>query len=241
MRAALDQLKRSVGPSSTEVKLTALRERDYFDFLARLGRLNGIVFVVATDAGVNRLADVVKHRNEQAAKIVVHKDRLHHESARRGLQDLSDQVKSLAPQLYVQLHCQVNLISWIVLDGILYFVQRFPRALGNFRWRIDQKNSTRTEYEKAFVALTPALLQTISLGEPLPMLEGADYSAFQRFEYPEEERPTYLTAAYGIAMRNNYPGLNIGKLIREDLKFEDSKNNYGVRSPISLPQVCVGA
>jgi len=175
MRAALASLKRAAGVSATEeIKLRDLRERDYLDFLIRLGKLHGVLFTVATDAGLNKLADIVKHQEEQSANITEHKDKMHYESARQGLQPLSDQVRELAPQLYVQLHCQVNLISSIVLNGILYFVQRFPRTLGRFRWRIDQKNSTRTEYEKAFVALTPPLLQTISLTEPLPMLEDAD-------------------------------------------------------------------
>ncbi len=216
-------------PPTVEIKLRDIRESDYFDFLVRLGKLNGVLFTVATDAGLNKIVDIVKHQEGQAAKIIEHKDRMHHQSARLGLQALSDQVRELAPQLYVQLHCQVTLLSSIVLDGILYFVQRFPRTLGTFRWRIDQKNSTRTEYEKAFVALTPPILQTISLSEPLPMLEGADYSAFQRFDYSEEERPTYLKTAYGIDIRGNGPTLNIGKLIREDLKFEDSKANQGVQ------------
>ncbi len=136
--------------------------------------------------------------------------------------------KLIAPQLYVQLHCQVNLISWIILNGILYFVQRFPRALGKFRWRIDQKNSTRTEYEEAFVKLTPPFLQTISLNEPMLMLEGADYSAFRRFDYPEGKSPTYLKTHYGIDIRGD-SSLNIGQLIREDLKFEDSHENQGIQ------------
>ena len=216
-------------PTTKEMKLRDLRESDYLDFLNRLGKLHGVLFTVATDAGVNRVADIVRHQEEQAAKIVEHKDKMHYESVRQGLQALSDQVRTLAPQLYVQLHCQANLISSIVLNGIIYFVQRFPRTLGRFRWRIDQKNSTQTEYEKAFVTLTPPLLQTISLREPLPMLKGADYSAFQRFDYSEDERPTYLKDVYGIDVQNDGPALNIGKLIREDLRFEDSKQNQGVQ------------
>jgi hypothetical protein len=230
LREALASLKRAAGASvAREIKLNNLRESDYLDFLIRLGKLNGVLFTLATDAGLNRVADIVKHQEEQAAKITEYKDRMHYERARQGLQRLSDEVRRLPPQLYVQLHCQVNLISSIVADGILYFVQRFPSTLGKFCWRIDQKNSTRTEYEKAFVALTPALLQTISLTEPILMLKGADYSAFRRFDYSEEERPTYLKTVYGIDAGSGGPALNIGKLIREDLKFEDSKENQGVQ------------
>ena len=121
------------------------------------------------------------------------------------------------------------LISSVVSYGILYFVQRCPKALGRFRWRIDQKNSTRTEYEKAFVTITPPLLQSISLREHLPILEGADYSAFKRFEYPAGEGPDYLKTTYGVDVQSDGPDLNIGKLIQEDLEFVDSRENQGVQ------------
>ena len=69
----------------------------------------------------------------------------------------------------------------------------------------------------------------MSLREPLAMLEGADYKFFRRFDYTEEERPTYLKDTYGIDLLSDGPALNIGKLIREDLKFEDSAHNQGVQ------------
>jgi hypothetical protein len=230
VRAALANLKRAAGISATkEIKLRNLHENDYFDFLICLSKLNGVLFAVATDAGLNRPEDVFKHQKDQSIKITEHKDKMYYESGREGLQTLSDKLTKISPQLYVQLQCQINLLSTIVLNGVLYFVQRYPKTLGKFRWRIDQKNSTRTEYEKAFETLAPPLLQTISLTNPLLMLEGADYSAFQRFDYPEEERPTYLKDIYGIDLRGRSPALNIGKLLHEDLKFEDSKENQGVQ------------
>ena len=230
MREALGTLKRRADiPIMSEIKLREVRESDYFDFLVRIGKLHGILFAVATDAGLNSVAHIQEHQAGQAALIVEHKDKFRHATARQGLVDLGNRVRQLSPQLYVQLICQVHLISTIILNGILYFVQRLPRTLGSFRWRIDQKNSTRTEYEKAFVSVTPPFLQTISLSEPLPMLRGADYSSFQRFHYSEDERPTYLKDVYGIDVKRDGAGLNVGKLMREDLTFEDSKQNEGVQ------------
>ena len=148
IQEVLSLLKRAAGVSRTnEIKLKNVREKDYFIFLTCLGKLNGVLFTVATDAGMNRVTDVAAHREGQVAKITEYIDVMHHESGRRAVEKLSDQVRRLSAQLYVQLHCQINLISLIVLDGIPYFVQRFPKTLGRFRWRIDQKNSTRTEYE----------------------------------------------------------------------------------------------
>lgn len=159
LRRILSSLKRSAGASvNSEIKLKHLTEQQFFDFLRLLSRLSGALYAVATDAGLNQPAAIEKHKAEQAAKIVAHKDKMLYQTARDGLQALSERVASLAPQLYVQLHCQVNLIEAVIKDGVLYFVQRTPRSLGVFRWRIDQKNSTKTEYETAFQQVLPAFL-----------------------------------------------------------------------------------
>lgn len=224
------RLKQSVGvPPNVEVKLKNLSELQYFEFLGKLGQLNGALYAVATDAGLNQQVDIAAHQKIQAKKIIEHKDKMRHQAAREGLQALSSRVADLAPQLYIQLHCQVSLIATIFLNGVLYFVQRRPKSLGRFRWRIDQKGSTRNEYEKAFISLTPAFLQTIFLENPMPKLIGADYSAFNRFDFSKENRPRYLRDTYGIDIDEDKPVTNIGMLMREDLDFVDSKHNQGVQ------------
>ena len=229
IRQALLDLQKAAGDCrSREIKLRDVNETNYFDFLEQLCQLHGVLFAVATDAGLNSITQIEKHKNIQAAKIVRFVDRMRHESGRQALMNLSEQVRSLPPQLYVQLRCQVVLIDTIIRDGVLYVVQRFPNELGKFRWRIDQKNSTQTEYEKAFETLTPAWLQSSSLRKPMIILEEADYSAFNRFEYPEGEAPSYLKTSYGIDIGNS-DLLNIGQLIREDIEFVDSQQSQGVQ------------
>jgi hypothetical protein len=229
IKRILAGIKQSVGTvPANEIKLKHLNELQYFKFLEQLGRLNGVIFAVATDAGMNLPDDILEHQRIQAEKIIKHKEKMLYQTAREGIQTLSDQLNNLAPQLYVQLNCQINLMAAIIKNGVLYFVQRHPRSLGYFRWKIDQKNSTQTEYEKAFVSLTPAFLQSISLREPMLMLEGCDYAAFNRFDYSAEEKPTYLRDTYGIEI-NDDVATNIGMLIRENLKFVDSLNSHGVQ------------
>ena len=116
----------------------------------------------------------------------------------------------------------------VIRLGVLYFVQRIPHELNSFRWRIDQKNARRTEYEKAFETIAPGLLQSISLEEPMMMLNGADYSAFKRFEYAKGEAPDHLMTTYGIDIDVS-DSTNIGKLVHEDLKFVDSEKEAGVQ------------
>ena len=153
---------------------------------------------------------------------------MQHETGRQALRKLADQVRKLSPQLYIQLKCQVVLIDAVIREGTFYFVQQFPKELGRFCWRIDQKRSTKTEYEEAFEVLTPPWLQSFSLENPFMMLEEADYGAFKRFEYPEGKAPAYLKTAYGIDI-GSAGGTNIGKLMREDLKFVDSKQDHGIQ------------
>lgn len=230
LKKILKGLKRSVGVlPKTEIKLKHLEEEKYFHFLKQISQLNGILFAIATDAGRNQPSDVKGHQRTQAEKIKEHTDKMQYQAAREGLEALSDQVAALAPQLYVQLHCQVNLIQEVIRSGTLYFVQRYPQSLGSFRWRIDQKNATRSEYESIFVSITPALLQSASLRDPMSMLIGGDYSAFSRFDYSEEDRPTYLEDTYGIEVDEDGPALNIGMLMRENHEFVDSEKNDGVQ------------
>ena len=148
------------------------------------------------------------------------------EGGRQGLQILADQMEALSPQLYVQLHCQINLLFDVVRRSLLYFVQSHPMSLSNFRWRVDQKNTTRIDFEDAFEKIVPVALQSKSLETPIIMMEGADYSYLAPYEYKEGEAPTYLKEEYGIEVDS---GINIGKLIRKDFKFADSKASKGVQ------------
>lgn len=226
----LRALKRSANAAATsEIKLKQVKESEYLKFLGNLGKLRGVFFAVATDAGRNHIDDVIEHQKQQCKNVVAHKDKLHHQVARDALQRLSDTLGSIAPQLYLQLHCQVILIDRIFRNATLFYVQRQPKTLAHFRWRIDQKSETRTEYEKAFLTLVPPILQTMSIDNPVTTLEGADYSAFSRFDYASENRPTYLRDDYGIELDDSEPVTNIGLIITEDLDFVNSKESEGVQ------------
>jgi hypothetical protein len=58
------------------------------------------------------------------------------------------------------------------------------------------------------------------------MLEGADYSHFSRFDYPPEEKPTYLKEQYGIEVGE---GSNIGRIVSENFKLADSATTSGLQ------------
>lgn len=220
---------RTMGNNGAETKLKHLSDEQYVWFLSELKKLGGIAFAVAVDVGLHSPSEIELHRSGQADKIVQHREKMIHEVARQGLTDLSNQIRSLPLQLYTQLSCQLQLFHKIITVATLYFVQRHPPALGHFRWRLDQKGKEPTAYEDAFRKILPAILQTMSLEEPMIMLKGENYSHFGRFNYPMGEEPTYLQDHYGIETRRSSSVTNIGQVVREDFELVDSAGCPGVQ------------
>lgn len=143
-----------------------------------------------------------------------------------GLTLLADQLESLPNQLYVQLLCQVNLIHDVINRGISFYAQRRPVTLREFRWRIDQKNTTKTVFEDAFEKIAPPLLQARSIREPIIWVRGFDYRHFSNYEFAEGESPDYLQTEYGLPPME---GFNIQKLFRGNLEFVNSNSSDGVQ------------
>lgn len=211
---------------SAEVKINEVTEIQYLKFLAALSHTHILLFATATDAGANQPDRVIKHQAAQVEKILENLPVMKYEGGRQGVQQLATQVGSISPQLYIQLACQVDLLHAVVSRSINYFAQRVPATLSTFRWRIDQKNTSKTTYEKAFENIAPALLQTRSIREPSARVHGFDYRNFAPYEIAEGEMPGYLEEQYGLKIEH---AMNIQKIIRSDLKFEDSKNSIGIQ------------
>lgn len=221
---------RAIGNQGAETKLKHLSEGQYVWFLTELRELGGLAFAVAVDVGLHRPEEVAQHRDGQAGKVVEHRAKMIHESGRRALDDLSGKIHSLPVQLYTQLVCQLELFHKVLTRAPLYFVQRHPQALANFRWRLDRKAKAPTDYETAFHTILPAILQSMSLTDPMIMLEGADYRHFSRFDYPAGEEPTYLRDVYGIENKGGSKGeSNIGKMLCEDFQLADSATTPGIQ------------
>ncbi|MEO6293900.1 MAG: DUF3800 domain-containing protein [Burkholderiaceae bacterium] len=209
-----------------DTKLKHLSETRFIKFLDDLRRMNGLVFAAAVDVSLHNEIAVAAHRDAQADKVITHKGKMHYEAGRHALINLSGSIRKLPTQLYTQLICQIELFHKVLTHAPLYYVQRQPSALRYMRWKVDAKNKTPTPYEVAFKTILPAILQTKSFEDPIIMLEGANYSHFNRFEYAPGAVPEYLKKDYGI---NITDGLNIGMMVRENFKFVDSNLFCGVQ------------
>lgn len=207
-----------------EVKLKHLPEARYIRFLRDLSRLGGLAFAAAGDASSMPPDVVAFHRQQQAKAIVRHLDKLEYQSMRDQLTELSRTVASLPLQLYTQMQLQITLFHRVVCRSSLYFAQHEPAALEYFRWRIDQKDINKSEYERIFELVLAPAIQSKALGEPMIMLEGADYSYFDRFDFAPGKEPTYLATDYGIDVKD---GFDAKKVLTEDFALVDSTSSPG--------------
>lgn len=124
LKKLLLELKLDCGKTyKDEVKLNNLTEHRYIEFLKRLNKFDGSLYATATDMSLISDSDIILHRDIQAADIVKHKKKMIHESGKKALQDLSDQIVRLSPQLYMQIVCQINLMADVINRGVLYYVK----------------------------------------------------------------------------------------------------------------------
>jgi hypothetical protein len=99
-------------------------------------------------------------------------------------------------------------------NATLYYVQRHPRELSRFSWIIDGKDPGRiTEWERWWRDVVGPLLQSRAIDHPLPVLQGADYSYFEKFNM---EAPEGYREAFGVHEETVF---NISAIVTENITF----------------------
>ncbi|HDR9134296.1 DUF3800 domain-containing protein [Burkholderia vietnamiensis] len=232
-RKRLDALMLSVRRTHgnlQEVKLGNLSEDSYVEFLTQLRRVGGLAFAAAVNVSLHRHDEIIQHQRGQVEKIRERIDVMVFDEGKKAVAGLADNFEALPLQLYTQLCLQLELFHVVLKEASLYYVQRNPVSLANFRWRVDQKDRVLNRYEKTFRDILPAALQTKFLRDPMISLKGEDYSHFERFEYEQGKAPDHLSKVYGLDFdTKNNNVVNIGKVIREDFKYVDSTSSAGVQ------------
>jgi hypothetical protein len=225
--ALLRQLKLSTGrPYSEEIKLKDLSETQLKTFLTSLGHLDSTLFVSCIDLGSQDIEAIASHKRIQVEKIRANIPRMAYEEGRVLIEHLATRVERLSPQLYTQMVVQVDLLDQVYRSSTLYYAQRVPATLSSFRWRIDEKNSSRPLFEETMRHMAPPMLQTRSLHEPAIFVEGFDYSHFERsFRFDPGEMPTYLQEETGIEIES---ASNLAKVLR-DFEFLRSHDVPGIQ------------
>lgn len=221
----LKKVKLSAGFSVfDEIKIRDLEENQFFILLEDLSDCDGIMFSVATDSSLNTSSHVREHKLQQAKNLEHYVGDLHRKLRLSDNETLQAHFEALSDQLYIQFIVQTSLVHNLLGHAITYFAVRRPRALRNFRWRVDRKDEyNETEYENAFRRYAPAISQMLSIKEPGIMVDNVDYSELYPFVLETTHHDATTDGQVGTSR------LNVNKIIYDDFKFVDSRETIGVQ------------
>jgi hypothetical protein len=195
VRPLFRRLRRLIRPwrvGGKELKGSQLNEAQVAAVLAALRRFDVLFMVVAIDMGRHSDLGIKSSKHEQVTKIRAAISDKMDLSVRARFERLANGIENLSDQLYVQSVALTKVVDAVIRHGTLYYVQRIPKTLGRFAWRLDAKDLTVTTYEKVWREVVGPYLQTGSLRQPLLNLNGADYSAFDRFQGELVRPPDHL-------------------------------------------------
>lgn len=213
-----------------EIKGRLLRENDFYDLVELLVHYDVLFDCIAIDMGLHDEAAIAQHRDRQAQKIEAAVTPRHHPNMIRQMNEIAGQIRKQSPQQHAQFITMNELVLAVLETKLLYFAQVAPVEIGRFSWRIDAKADKLTTSEKIWRTLAPTVLEAASYREPGVHLMGADYSHFARFDTKLSDREIQARRTfYGAEERRGPGGYDIGLVLREDMKFEDSRLNTGLQ------------
>lgn len=214
------RVRRQFGGHDSEVKGASMTEKQVARVLTLLRSYDVIVEACAIDMGNHAAADVQAMREVQAAKLFEHITPEHQRSLVAELEMLAGDILRLPDQLFVQVILLIELMERLLEAVTLYYAQRLPQELGEFHWVVDQKDPAGlTRSEKVWKTLVLPALQERSRKRPMMMLEGADYSHFDRYTIPLPE---------DVEGPNRF-GTDIRRVLQEDLRFATSESEPGLQ------------
>ena len=182
LREAYGPVRRTLPKDDGEVKGRGLSEEHFERVIHAIRGLDVLFEVVMIDVGLHSENEIRAHKLGQEAAITANPTGNPHESIHRQLRDLRTRLERMPLQLYVQSVVTFELVRRVLDIGCTYYAQRRPRELARFHWIVDAKDRARTtDWEDWWSFVVLPSLQSKSTREPMPMLEGADYSHMERF------------------------------------------------------------
>jgi hypothetical protein len=162
------------------------------------------------------------HKHKQCELLTAHLTPEHHPDLVVEVWTLKKALEAMPVQLYVQSVLMSELTATVVERITMYFAQRRPRELGNFRWTIDAKDPRRiTTQEKWWRDMLGPLQESRSRGKPIGRVNDLN------FDY------RFLDKAYKFEKELWHPdkprepitGYDIRKILSDEISFKDSRSD----------------
>lgn len=233
LRATLETVrvfKHVIGLGNQELKGGRLTAGEVSGLIKMISHLGLVFEIVVFDAFAQDVESLERHRAGAANGVTQHLTDAHHSNLKADLFNLRGELEALPNQLFIQATLSTMLIQRALIKSVLYFAQRTPEELGVFSWQMDPKCDRPSKrkfggYDRLFHAVVKPWLQSASAQEPLLILEGADYSHFDKFRIPASEVP-HIAELSGKPAKSDYPSVTA---IMRDFTFPSSKDSLGLQ------------
>jgi hypothetical protein len=175
------QLRSRLPVQNGELKGRSLNEAQVNDVVEMLVAYDVLFEISFVDLGMLTESAVSAYKKAHGDYTLGSVDRFH-EPARGDVESAGRQILATSLPLYIQAVTTFELMHRLIGHTTLYYVQRLPAELGAFSWIVDGKQPGKiTRWETWWSGYAQGALATMSKKRPSPMLEGADYSYYDRF------------------------------------------------------------
>jgi hypothetical protein len=225
----LDRVRLKKGFPKGELKGSSLGETEVARIIDAAGRHGVRFFVTGTEMSQYLPDEILRHRDGQADRIVASLTPEHLPSLVRQMHELREKLRRMSPQLYVQFALLSELVSRILRTITVNFSIFRPRELGAFHWRLDGKDSTRTQYERLWELLGGFMIQSIFLREPFSALREGDYTDFDtEFLNTSQDWPEHLPLERPPDSARGRI-IDLKKIMQGSMNFSDSRSSRGLQ------------
>ena len=184
-----------------------------------LYRHDAILHVTTMEVAFEDQATLAEHQRRQCEGITMYLVPTHHPEFRASVWALRAVLERMPQQLYIQYVLMGDLVTTTLEEVAMYFAQRRPRELAEFKWCVDAKDPLKeTTQERWWRDTLGPLLESRSRREPLRFGEGPefDYRYFNKsFQFEKEmwfpDRP-----------REVLKGVDIKAVLANNLEFSTS-------------------
>lgn len=177
------KIRRRLPRSNGEVKGRLLNEKQVAEVVSLVARNAAIFEVTVIDIGLHTAEGVAAYKNALLTGMHDRVPRFNDET-RPKIEALLNELAATPLNLFLQTIALFETLHRIIHHVPIYFAQRQPKELGTFAWIVDGKDRNKvTNWEKWWASYIIGALATKSKFHPAAMLEGADYSYYDKFQH----------------------------------------------------------
>jgi len=227
IRRKISWLSQSWPHNNGELKGGLLNKAHLISLVEILYQYDAILHCCAIDVSKEAQGEVSQHKNRQCEGLTKYLVPEHHPNFVKEVWDLRHKLEKMPNQLYLQCILLSTLVWSTAEYAALYFSQRRPKELGEFRWLIDAKDPTKISNQEEWWRDTLGpLTESHSRQKPFGVFRdiGFNYSYFDKsFLF---EKDMWLPDA----PREIVKGYDTRKLITDRVSFIDSKSDILIQA-----------